>query len=380
MENKHLENLINALEKNAKIANSDFSIREKQMEFSKSHWKAFGETGIHGAFLPAQSGGKNLNYAEYAQALNRLGYYSEDNGLNFSIMAHALACLWPLHLHATSDEIKKLIPEFANGKLILSNAITEEHGGSDVYTMKTTAKKTEKGYLIHGAKSFCSNIPGATHIFVYAETSPGKGFFGGISAFLVPVNTNGIKPGANFNKMGLRTCASSTVEFNQVEVPAWCLIGKEGSGAAIFQESMVFEKVYMASAHTGTLQRWLEQMEKFSRTRLSGGQPLVKNQSIAHTLADVKIQLEASKALLKQAVELLEKGNLSQKITYAAIVKHFVSNNMVNISQKYLNLFGGEGFKVEAGIEVQVRDFMASTIYSGTSEIQKNIISSSLNN
>ncbi len=367
------------IEKITSSSNVEVFENDKISKFNLSAWSNFGKLKIHGAFLSADMGGLNFNFRQYANLLQKLGETSEDNGLNFTIMAHALACLWPISIYCTKNsEINKLLPDFACGKLILSNAITESSGGSNVYAMKTTASRNGNSFIINGKKSFCSNGTVASHALVYAETSAGKGFFGGISAFLIPLNLPGISIGNNFEKMGLKTAPSCEISFTQVSLPEQFLIGKEGIGATIFQESMVFEKIFMAASHCGTLTRWLKNMELFAKSRISGESPISKNQSIMHVLADVKILLETGKALLNEALNKLVDASLSEKIAYSAIVKLSVSSAMVNCSQKMVNLFAGEGFKADNGVERQHRDFMGSTIYSGTNDIQKNIIYASI--
>lgn len=363
----------------ANFVNQSFAERDKNMIFSAEGWKKFGNIKLPGAFLPEEFGGLNHGYHDYANNLFDLGYYSHDNGLNFGLMAHSLACLWPIFIYGDKNKLKPLLNGFASGEYILSNAISEEKSGSDVYDMITKAELKGENYIINGNKSFCSNSNVATHLLLFAETSPGKRFFGGITAFLIPINLKGITVNKNFEKMGLRTACAGTVSFSNVEVSPDMIIGKPGNGGPIFQESMVFEKLYFAVSHTGTLTRWLEQMVEFAKTRTSGGQPINRNQVIAHILADVKIQLETAKALVNEGIHKLNERNQFARVTYAAIVKHSVSKIMVDCAIKMLNLFAGQGYKTDGGIEVQVRDFLGSTIYSGTLEIQKNIIFSGLN-
>lgn len=354
--------------------NNNYLDLERQNIFPDDGWKNLCRYGLAAGCLPKELNGADLSFTRYAKNLQELGYYSRDNGLNFALMAHALACVWPLYLHGKTGQIQKLLPLFASGEKILTNAMTEEGAGSDVYRMQTIAVKHKEGYVLSGKKSFCTNAPVASHALLYAATNAQKGFFGGISVFLVDLNAKGVKVGPNFEKMGLRTAAASTIELENVLVANDFLVAGEGAGGMIFQESMVLEKIYMAASHTGTLERWLDDMHQFAGKRKTGGNSLLKKQSVLHRLAEIRVQLEAAKALVKEAVLRLETGNISACIQYAAMVKYFVSNTMTSAAQQYLNMYGGRGYLAENGIEVQVRDFMAAAIYSGTSEIQKNMI------
>lgn len=357
--------------------NATYAQREQQEEFSRSNWDAFSAIGLHAGTLSESNGGKGLDFKQYGNVLRSLGYYSEDNGLNFSMMAHATACLMPLEKFATSERVKKLLPQFATGKSILCNGITESHGGSDVNNMLTVATQNNKGFSISGHKSFITNGPVADYALIYATTDKTKGFFGGITAFLVDLHSQGVSRERTFSKMGLRTASACAISFDNVHVEEDFVVGKVGGGGFIFQESMVYEKSFMAVSHTGTLARWFNQMVDFSRKRKFQQQPLIKQQSISHILAEVKIDLDAATALVDKNVAQLNGKNISRKIESAAVVKYFVSNSMTKNAQLFMNLMAGEGYKAGSVCEIQLRDFMASTMYSGTNEIQKNIIASS---
>lgn len=356
--------------------NSSYSTREQAQEFSYDNWNTMGKMHLQAGTLGENSGGANLDFKQYGFVLRQMGFYCEDNGLNFSIMAHALACLMPLEKFGSSTEVKKLLPDFANGKLILCNGMTESHGGSDANNMLTTAQKTSGGFTINGHKSFCTNGPVADFALTYAITDKEKGFFGGITAFLIDMKASGVSKEKTFTKMGLRTVPACAIKFENVFVADAFVIGQTGSGGMIFQESMIFEKSFMAASHTGTLHRWLNQMIDFSKKRRFAQQPLLKQQSIAHMLAEVKIDLDAATALVDRTIAQLNGKNISRKIESAAVVKYFVSNTMTKNAQLFMNLISAEGYKTGSICEIQLRDFMASTMYSGTNEIQKNIISS----
>jgi alkylation response protein AidB-like acyl-CoA dehydrogenase len=356
--------------------NANYAEREQAQEFSRANWDTMGKMLLHAGTLTKANGGNDFDFKQYGNVLRQMGFYSEDNGLNFSVMAHALACVMPLEKFSTSPEIKKLLPDFASGKFILCNGITESQGGSDVNNMQTKADKTANGYLINGHKSFCTNGPIADFALIYAVTDKEKGFFGGITAFLIDLKLQGVTKEKTFSKMGLRTVPACALKFENVAVSDSFVLGQQGGGGLMFQESMVFEKSLMAACHVGTLNRWLNQMIDFSKKRKYQQQPLLKQQSIAHTLAEVKIDLDAATALVDKTVAQMNGKNISRKIESAAVVKYFVSNIMTKNAQVFMNLLAGEGYKSGSICEIQLRDFMASTMYSGTNEIQKNIIAS----
>lgn len=357
------------------VLHPDFTEREKNARFSTNAWNALAEEKGLIPFLSHDKNGLGWSPKEYGNFLRNLGYSSIDNGFNFAVMANALACVWPLALYW---ENSTLWNDIAKGKIIFSNAITEEQGGSDAFQMRTTAEQKGDYFVIKGKKSFCSNLDYATHALVYAATDSSKGFFGGISAFVVDLTSSGVTKGTNFDKMGLRTASAGEITFSDVKVPISNLVGKPGSGALIFQESMVLEKLFMATAHLGTLDRWLKHMVAYSKERISGGQPIATYQSISHSIAELKISSEAAKAYTDKTIEQLNLNKLVQFIPAAASVKYLVSNLMVDASRIYMNVFAGKAYLRDTGIEVQVRDFQSSTIYSGTNEVQKNIVFNSI--
>jgi alkylation response protein AidB-like acyl-CoA dehydrogenase len=354
--------------------NTSYPEREHADKFSHENWHVMSKINLQAGTLGENSGGKNLDFKQYGNVLRQLGFYSHDNGLNFSIMAHALACTMPLEKFGTSPEIKSLVKDFASGKLILCNGMTESQGGSDANNMVTTAEKTSNGYNINGHKSFCTNGPVADYALMYAVTDKDKGFFGGITAFLVDLKLNGVKKEPAFAKMGLRTATACRINFDNVLVDDAFVVGQQGAGGLMFQESMVFEKSFMAACHTGTLHRWLNEMVDFCKKRRFNQQPLIKQQSISHMLAEVKIDLETAQALVDRSIAQLNGKNISRKIEAAAVVKYFVSNTMTKNAHSYMKLMAGEGYKSGSACEIQLRDFIACTSYSGTNEVQKNII------
>lgn len=346
--------------------------RDRAQYFPHDLWMKCGEIGLQGLPVPVEFGGSGLDPLTTAIAMEALGYGCEDGGLTFAIAAHLLACVVPIWKHGSDAQKKRYLPGLCNGGLIAVNGITEAASGSDVFSMATTAMVTDTGYMLNGSKTFSSNGPVADLALVYASTDAEKGYQGGISAFLVEKNTPGYRSGQRFEKMGLRTCSIGELVLEDVQVPADALLGEIGTAAVIFAESMAWERICLVACHVGTMERLLEQAINYARTRKTGGQPIGKMQAISHRIADMKIRLEATRLLVYRAASRLD--NSWEIDLDAAIAKVHASEALVKTAMDTMQILGGYGFMVDYGVERVLRDAMASTIYSGTSEVQRNII------
>ena len=209
------ENIIGFAQKEL---NNTIIERDKNQQFLPELWKKCAEYKLTGLPVEEKFGGAGLDPVSSVLALEALGYGSDDGGLNFSICAHLLACVVPIWKYGNEDKKKKYLPDLCNGKKIAVNAMTESESGSDVFNIKTTAKKQENGFLINGTKTFCSNGPVGDLILVYALTDESKGYYGGITAFIVDKNAKGYSVGQKYEKMGLRTSGISEVIFENVFV------------------------------------------------------------------------------------------------------------------------------------------------------------------
>jgi hypothetical protein len=250
--------------------------------------------------------------------------------------------------------------------------MTEPATGSDAFSMQTRAVPKGSGFLINGNKTFSSNGPIADVAVVYAATDPDKGYHGGVTAFLIEKGTPGFRPGQTFRKMGLQSCPIGELVLEDVFVPAEAVLGEVGGGAAIFSESMDWERACLVAAHVGTIEWLLEQAVNYARTRKQGGQTISKFQAVSHRIVDVKVRLEASRLLTYQAAAGLSRPRTASM--NASIAKLFVSESLLTSAIDTVRIFGGYGLMTEYGIESIVRDSVAGTIYSGTSDIQRNII------
>ncbi|MDX1396559.1 MAG: acyl-CoA dehydrogenase family protein [Gemmatimonadota bacterium] len=346
--------------------------RDREGEFPRDLWDRCGEMGIQGLPVPERYGGIGLDPLSTAIALEAFGYGCRDGGLAFAIGAHLFACVVPIWKHASEELKRRYLPDLSNGTLIAVNAITEPDSGSDAFAMKTRAVPVEGGFRLSGTKTFASNGPVADLALVYAATDPDVGFLGGITAFIVERGANGYSVGQRFEKMGLRTAPLSELVFEDVFVPDEAVVGGVGGGGPIFNESMEWERICIPAMHLGTMAHLLDRAVEQARTRRAFGKPIGKNQAVSHKIADLKIRLEAARLLTYRSATRLE-GSGSAGID-ASMTKVLVSESLVRSAMDVVQIYGGYGYMDEYGIERILRDSIGSTIYSGTSEMQRNII------
>jgi alkylation response protein AidB-like acyl-CoA dehydrogenase len=238
--------------------------------------------------------------------------------------------------------------------------------------MRTRAERDGHAWRLTGSKMFISNAPVADVALVFAVTDAGKGFHGGVTAFLVDRDTPGLKVSKKMEKMGLRTSPVGELAFEDVPVTEEAVVGAVGGGAAVFNTAMDWERALLVAAHVGTMQRLLETCVAYVRTRTQFGQPIGKFQAVSHKLADMKVRVEAAQLLTYRAAWRLDHARSAA--LDGAITKLFVSESLLQSALDAVHVHGGYGFMTEYEVERTLRDAVGSTIYSGTSEMQRNII------
>ena len=355
--------------------NEDLDDRLAAHRFGRSQWDACGEFGLLGLCVPEAHGGTGLGCLETARMIEAFGLGCEDMGLVFSASAHQFACVAPI-VEVGGESLKaELLPDLASGRKIAANAMTEAEAGSDSSALKTTAKLDGEVYRLDGVKSYVTNGPVCDLLVVYANVNPAWGYMG-ITAFVVDRDTPGLTIGEPFEKMGLETSPICSVYFEDCVVPASRRLGEEGDGAKIFAESMHWERGCLFAAYLGLMQRNLDRAVEYARERKQFRKPIAKFQAVSHRIADMRLRLDASRLLLYRACWMRDAG---QKATAEiAMSKLAVSEAAVQSGLDLIQIFGGIGYTREAKVERSLRDSIASTLFSGTSEIQRNLIAQEL--
>ncbi|RPI25114.1 MAG: acyl-CoA dehydrogenase [Acidobacteria bacterium] len=348
------------------------SVREldRKEEFDRQGWRECGQFGIQGLPVPEQYGGSAADILTTVVALEALGYACRDNGLLFSLGAHIWACELPLFNFGTESQKEKYLARLASGEWIGALAMAEPEAGSDAFSIKTTAIRKGDSYLLNGSKSFVTNGPLADLMLVVASLDPSKGWQA-LTAFLLEKKTAGVTVHPQ-EKMGLRSSTLGEVFFEDCEVSAGDRLGEEGVGAAIFTHAMECERAFILSTAVGTMERVLERCVDYAKQRRQFGKPIGKFQLVASKLVDMRVRLETARNLLYRVAWLKSMGK--SVFAEAAMAKLHISESWVASCLDAVQVFGGYGYLTDLEMERELRDALGSRIFSGTSEIQRNLI------
>jgi alkylation response protein AidB-like acyl-CoA dehydrogenase len=349
--------------------------REAEGRFDRELWQEAADFGLAGLPVPEEWGGSGLDAVDTMLVVEALGKGCEDGGLVFSLCAHMFASAVPIWRSKATAHHERYLRDIAAGKLICANGTTEPEAGSDVYAMKARARREGAEYVLDGEKCFITNAPIADLFLIYASTSPERGFLG-ISAFLIPRATPGLRVVPEHEKTGLRTSPWGTIYLEECRVPESARMGPEGSGAILFNESMVWERACLFAYYVGAMERVLERCIDHVRTRKQFKQKLGSFQSVSNRIIDMKLRVETSRLLLYRAGELHRSGLRCDEAV--ALSKLWISEAAVQTGLDAVQIFGASAMATDSGIDALLRDALPSRIFSGSSEMQRAIVAKML--
>jgi alkylation response protein AidB-like acyl-CoA dehydrogenase len=364
-----------AIEFARKELNNNMIERDAQQVFSRDGWEKCASFGVQGMPIAKEYGGRDADPITTIAMMEGLGYGGSDQGLLFSINAHMWTNSIPLLKYGTTEQKKKYLPGLCDGSLIGANGASEPNSGSDIFSMQTRVSKDASDYVLNGRKIFVTNAPVADLFAIYATLDPKLGA-AGICGFIVEKGTRGLGVGKKKDKMGLRTALMAELLLEDCHVPGTALLGREGRGAEVFNCSMAWERACILATCLGTMRRQLERCIEHARRRKQFGQPIGTFQSVANRIVDMKLRYETARLLIYKVGWLMQ-GDKSADMD-AAMAKLYVSESFVKSCLDAVQVHGGAGFLTELELERELRDSVGSTLYSGTSEIQRNIIARGL--
>jgi len=355
--------------------NKDSKHNDETETFPREAWRACGKFGIQGMPIPSEYGGGGTDIVSTVLVMEGLGYACNDNGLIFSLNAQMWSLELPLLEFGTQEQKKKYLPGLVSGDLIGVHAMTEPDSGSDAFSLRTKANLEGDKYVLNGSKLYITNAPVSDVMIVFATQKPGSGF-AGVSAFLVEKNTPGFSVSSPLKKMGLRTSPMGEVVLTDCKIPVGNRLGKEGAGMAIFNSSMEWERSCILASAVGAMQRQLEECVEYAKIRKQFGQPIGKFQSISSKISNMYLRMESARLMIYKVAWLKQQGKPA--IAEAAAAKVLTSEAWVQSCLDAIQIHGAFGYMRDSGIERDLRDSVAGTIYSGTSEIQRLIIARTL--
>lgn len=351
--------------------NDDLEARDRARTFNRDGWRASAQLGLVGLVAPSRYGGAELDPVSTMSALEALGRGSRDNGFNFALNAHLWGCVNPIVAFGTEEQKRAYLPRLASGEWIGALAASERQAGSDIFSLQARATMRDDAYVLAGEKVFITNAPVADLFVVLATLDPTRGAFG-LTAFLVERGTPGLRVGERIDKMGLSTAQMGELALDGCAVPARNRLGPEGAGLAIFNQIMEWERGFIMAVAVGAMERQLEACVAYARERRQFGRPIGQFQAIADRLVDMRVRLETSRLLLYRFAWL--KRELRSALAESAMTKLSIGESWVRSCEDAMRIHGGYGYLTDTGVERDLRDALGSLYYSGTAEMQRQIV------
>lgn len=342
---------------------------DREGSFPREIISKLGELGFMGIMVPEEYGGSGFDCLTYVIALEEIAVACASTAIIMSVN-NSLVCE-PILGFATDDQKRSCLPELASGKKLGCFALSEPEAGSDPASMRTTAVKKGKSYIINGTKSWITNGAEADTAILFAATDPSKKHHG-ISAFIIDMDTPGVKVGKLEHKLGIKASSTAQLFFEDCKVPESAILGEEGDGFRIAMSTLDGGRIGVAAQAVGIARAALEEAVRYSKERKAFGKPISNFQGLQFMIADMATKLEASRLLTWQSAVMKDrKENYSKK---SAMAKLFASETAMWVTTKAIQIHGGYGYTVDYPVERFFRDAKITEIYEGTSEIQRNVI------
>ncbi|MDX6461593.1 MAG: hypothetical protein QOH35_4450 [Acidobacteriaceae bacterium] len=342
---------------------------DEASEFPHEVVKKLGEMGLMGVIFPVELGGAGLGYVDYALAVEELS--AVDGSIGIIVASHNSLCANHIFVAGNEAQKSKYIPLLASGKWLGAWGLTEPGSGSDAGSARTSAVRKGDRWVLNGNKTFITNGHYADISVIIAVTDKGQGTRG-LSAFVVEKGTPGFRPGKKENKLGLRASDTSELIFEDCEIPAENLLGKEGEGFIDSMRILDGGRISIAALSLGIGRGAYDAARSYVKQRHQFGKAISEFQGIQWKLADMATQLDAARLLTQRAAVMKDAG---QKTTLeSSMAKLMASEVAVRVCDEAVQLHGGYGFIKDYPVEKFYRDVKLCTIGEGTSEIQRLII------
>jgi butyryl-CoA dehydrogenase len=335
--------------------------------------KRMAELGLLGIAVPETYGGSGFDNVSYVLAMEEISRACASTGVIMSVN-NSLVCD-PLLRFASEAQKREWLVPLAQGKLLGCFALSEPEAGSDAAAQKTTAVRDGEGWVISGTKNWITNAPVADVCVLFTMNDPAAGHKG-ITAFILPMKTKGVRTGKPDDKLGIRGSKSSQIFLDDVRLPGDALLGEVGGGFKIAMATLDGGRIGIAAQAIGIARAALEDALGYAQQRRTFGTPIAQHQAIAFKLADMATEIDAARLLALRAAWLKDHKHPHGK--EAAMAKLFASDVANRVAREAIQVFGGNGYVTEFPVERHFRDAKITEIYEGTSEIQRLVIANYL--
>jgi alkylation response protein AidB-like acyl-CoA dehydrogenase len=358
-----------------KLTDPESAERERTGEFWREGYRRCAKFGVQGLPLPTEYGGRGQDLLTTAAAMEGLGYGCADTGLVFATGASLWTTTMSICTFGTEEQKRRYLPGLCNGSLLGANAASEPEAGSDIFSMQTRADRHPDGWVLNGRKAWITSAQSADLFVCLASTDPAKGVLG-ITAFLIERGRPGFNDGREIPTLGLRTAPMGDLAFENCVVPHEAILGREGRGSTVFNAALEWERGAILAGILGTMRRQLEACITHAKARKQFGQPISRFQSVSNRIVDMKLRLETSRFMVYRYAWSTSHGDDAG--VWSSMAKLHVSECFAQNSLDALRLFGASGFASGCPVERDLRDSAGGVIFSGTNDIQRNLIAQHL--
>ncbi len=346
---------------------------DKSHQFPAAQLKGLAELGCYGVAVPPEWGGAGLDYLALAVILEEIG--AGDGATSTVVSVNNCPVCSILMAYGNDDQKQRFLVPLARGEMLGAFCLTEPHVGSEAGGLKTTAVRVGDEYVINGVKQFITSGKNGDVAIVMAVTDKAAGKKG-ISAFVVPTRTPGYHVARIEDKLGQHASDTAQINFEDCRIPAANLLGEEGMGLKIALSGLEGGRIGIASQAVGMARAAFEAALRYSKDRISFGQPIFQHQAVQFKLADMATQIECARQMIHHAAALKDAGRPCLK--EAAMAKLFASEMAERVCSDAIQVHGGYGYVSDFPVERLYRDVRVCQIYEGTSEVQKILIGRAL--